>query len=91
MAPVPAQGAKMRRRYYVYIMTNRTGTLYIGVTNEVERGRHQGLPALRPQDGDGRGQDHGDEHVAGGGEGGPLQHDFIGYDSINACISALAI
>jgi putative endonuclease len=26
-----------RRQYYVYIMTNRSGTLYTGVTNDLER------------------------------------------------------
>src|SRR5690348_14094580 len=27
----------MSRQYYVYIMTNRSGTLYIGVTNDLVR------------------------------------------------------
>ena len=27
----------MRRTYYTYIMTNKSGTLYIGVTNDIER------------------------------------------------------
>jgi len=27
----------MARQYYVYIMTNRSRTLYIGVTNDLER------------------------------------------------------
>jgi putative endonuclease len=27
----------MRDRYYVYILTNHSGTLYIGVTNDLER------------------------------------------------------
>jgi len=26
-----------RRQYYIYIMTNRSGTLYTGVTNDLER------------------------------------------------------
>jgi putative endonuclease len=31
----------MSKQYYVYIMTNRSGTLYIGVTNDLERRVHQ--------------------------------------------------
>ena len=27
----------MARQYYVYIMTNRSRTLYVGVTNDLER------------------------------------------------------
>ena len=27
----------MRDRYYVYILTNHSGTLYVGVTNDLER------------------------------------------------------
>jgi putative endonuclease len=27
----------MSKQYYVYIMTNRSGTLYVGVTNNLER------------------------------------------------------
>ena len=27
----------MTRQYYVYIMTNRSRTLYVGVTNDLER------------------------------------------------------
>jgi putative endonuclease len=26
-----------KRSYYIYILTNRTGTLYVGVTNDLER------------------------------------------------------
>ena len=33
----------MRKAYYVYILTNDSGTLYIGVTNDIERrvGEHR--------------------------------------------------
>ena len=27
----------MRDRYYVYLLTNHSGTLYVGVTNDLER------------------------------------------------------
>ncbi len=29
------------RSYYVYIMTNRSGTLYVGMTNDIERRAHE--------------------------------------------------
>jgi putative endonuclease len=31
----------MNRQYYVYIMTNRSRTLYVGVTNDLERRVHE--------------------------------------------------
>ncbi len=31
----------MDKQYYVYIMSNRSGTLYIGVTNDLTRRVHQ--------------------------------------------------
>ena len=31
----------MSRQYYVYIMTNRSRTLYVGVTNDLERRVHE--------------------------------------------------
>ena len=37
----------MSRSYYVYILTNRSGTLYTGVTNDLERrlAEHRAGPA----------------------------------------------
>jgi len=29
------------REYYVYIMTNRSGTLYVGITNDIQKRVHQ--------------------------------------------------
>ncbi len=34
LKPVPA---RQDHQYYVYILTNRSGTLYVGVTNDLER------------------------------------------------------
>ena len=50
LEPMPA---RRDRQYYVYILTNRTRTLYVGVTNDLEkegctntRTSSQGLPGF---------------------------------------------
>ena len=40
--------AKRDRQYYVYILTNRTRTLYVGVTNDLERRMHEHKNKLVP-------------------------------------------
>ena len=37
-----------QRRYYVYIMTNRSGTLYAGITNDIARRVHEHQQKLVP-------------------------------------------
>ena len=40
--------ARRERQYYVYILTNRSGTLYVGVTNDLERRIYEHKHKLLP-------------------------------------------
>ncbi len=35
--PADNDNTMSKRSYYVYILTNRSGTLYVGITNDLER------------------------------------------------------
>ena len=35
--PIAGHGLSTLKTYYVYIMTNKSGTLYVGMTNDLER------------------------------------------------------
>ena len=40
--------ANPERQYYVYILTNRSGTLYVGMTNDLERRLYEHKNKLVP-------------------------------------------